>query len=228
MNRVAIIPARGGSKRLPRKNILPVNDKPMLSYPIKIALESKLFNEVIVSTEDSEIASIAKDYGASVYKRPDELAKDRSTVAEVCLNVIGQLSQANKRPEIFCCLYATAIFIRTKDIKASYKILKRNEDTEFVMGVSSYNLHPVQALIKKNDYLEPMWPEYQKLQSQFYPELVASNGTLCWAKTEAFYETRSFYGDKLKGYLIPRTQIVDVDTQEDIDVVRELALIKGL
>lgn len=228
MNKVAIIPARGGSKRLHRKNILPVNDKPMLAYPIKVALESQLFNEVIVSTEDSEIASVAKEYGASVYKRPDELAQDRSTVVEVCLNVIDQLTLAGKRPEIFCCLYATAIFISTQDIKASYKILKDNENTEFVMGVSSYNVHPVQALINKNGYLEPMWPEYQELQSQFYPELVASNGTLYWAKTDEFYKTQSFYAERLKGYLIPRTRVVDIDTLEDIELARKMALAIGL
>ncbi len=224
MGMVAIIPARGGSKRLARKNILPVQGRPMLSYPVMSAVGAGIFDRVIVSTEDEAIGKIAKRAGADYFKRPEHLARDRSTVVEVCLNVLEQLEGLNELPEYFCCIYATAVFITPRDIKESFKLLTGSHGVNIVMGVSEYNLQPVQALIRGGDgLLKPMWPEYVNIQSQFHPGLVVSNGTLYWAGTERFLQKKTFYDDCLKGYEIPWIRALDIDTKESFEIVKMLA-----
>ena len=223
MERLAIIPARGGSKRLPRKNVLPILGRPMLEYPIRTALRSKLFDEIIVSTEDMEIAGVAKSAGARVLDRPGELANDKATVAEVCLNVLDVLEKEGKKPATFCCIYATAIFLRPEDLVKSYNLLFEDPTCDAVMGVSEYSLHPVQALIEKQGFLEFMWPAYENLKSQAYPHLVCSNGSIYWNITGSFKGKKTFYVERLKGYEIPRGRAVDIDTEEDYRIAEALA-----
>ena len=146
MTRIAIIPARGGSKRLPRKNILPVLGKPALYYPVQVALKTGLFDRVIVSTEDREIKERAEECGAEVMHRDAKLASDRAGVAQVCQDVLEQLGNKGDRPKQFCCIYATALFITPKDLQQSWLMMEQFCDTQIVMGVSGFNLHPVQAL----------------------------------------------------------------------------------
>jgi len=220
---ICIIPARGGSKRLPRKNILPILGRPMLSYPIEAALKSRLFDSVVVSTEDEEIAHEATSAGAKVFDRPAELAEDRATVVQVCQEVIETLISGGQELDYFCCIYATAIFITPDDLNDSLNLLNSEPYSDFVMGVSEYNLHPVQALVEKKGFLEMMWPEYHAIQSQYHPHLVASNGTFYWAHISAFMKNKSFYGKKLKGYIIPKIRAVDIDTIEDFRFAEILA-----
>ena len=223
MKPVAIIPARGGSKRLPRKNALPILGRPILSYPVRTALESGLFEQVIVSTEDHEIARIGGAEGARVMERPEDLASDSSTVVEVCLHVLDSLERENSLPTHFCCIYATALLIQPEDLRKSYGLLKEKPECDFVMGVSEYGLQPVQALIEKDNFLAYMWPEYKGLKSQDYPRLLCSNGTLYWANTAVFKSTRSFYAKRLRGHLIPQGRAVDIDTQEDYEIAKIFA-----
>ncbi|MCI5135662.1 MAG: acylneuraminate cytidylyltransferase family protein [Candidatus Electrothrix sp. AW2] len=220
MNRVAIIPARGGSKRLPRKNVLPIQGKPMLTYPVQAAQKSKMFDRIIVSTEDEEIKQVALKAGAEVFQRPEDLARDRATVVQVCKNVLDVLGEQNNYPEFFCCIYATAIFITPEDIKNSFLLFNQEPKPDVVMGVSEFNLQPVQALEEKDGFLNPKWPEYLDLQSQFHPHLVASNGALYWARTSYFEKNPKFYCPRLKGYAIPRIRTVDLDTSEDLKFCR--------
>ncbi len=224
MSNVAIIPARGGSKRLSKKNILPIQGKPMLFYPVASALKSGIFDEVIVSTEDEAIGKIGQEAGARFLKRPEKLAQDRSTVDEVCQHVLEELGKEDAAPDFFCCIYATAIFITPQDIIDSFNLLFQPSKADVVMGVSKYNLQPVQALEKKEDgLLSPMWPEYVNVQSQFHPYLVVSNGTLYWAKTERFLEKKTFYDDNLIGYEMPWVRALDIDTKESLEIVEMLA-----
>jgi len=229
MIRVALIPARGGSKRLPRKNILAVNGAPMLSYPVRAALGSNLFDRVIVSTEDQEIAGVAMGVGAEVLERPEDLAQDRSTVAQVCTHALEALGEEGVYPQCFCCIYATALFISSADIRGAYEKFGRDEGADVVMGVSEFNLQPVHALENRSGYLSHKWPGYRGMQSQFQPELVASNGTLYWARTSAFMKSPTFYPEKLKGYPIPWIRAIDMDTPEDLEIARILAplILKG-
>jgi len=211
MKRIAIIPARGGSKRLARKNILPVSGQSMLCYPIQTALETGLFDSVMVSTEDEEIAEIALNAGADVINRPKTLAQDRSTIVEVCLHAISQIAI-----DEFCCIYATSVLLKAATITAAYDKFKSNKSASSLMGVSEYKYSPVQALTKNSTgNLKYMWPEFKGIQSQFHPELVVSNGTFVWVNAEKFVQEKTFYGEHLQGFLVPEEETSDIDTAHD-------------
>lgn len=213
----ALIPARGGSKRLPRKNILAVGGLPMLARPIRAARASGLFDRIYVSTEDAEIAEVARACGSEVIDRPTGLAEDRSTVVQVCLHAL------ETHPEIdrLCCIYATAALLRPDTLVAAHALLDASPAADFVMGVSEYEHPPVQAL--KTDaggFLSYMWPEWRGVQSQFQPHLVVSNGTLYWARAAALKAERTFYGRRLRGHVVPAEEVSDLDTPADLDRLR--------
>lgn len=182
-----------------------------------------MFKRVIVSTEDGEIKRAALNSGAEVLDRPKELAQDRSTVIQVCKHVLDVLRKENFNPNFFCCIYATAIFITPDDIRNSFHLFHQKPSPDVVMGVSDFNLHPVQALEERFGFLNPKWPEYVGVQSQFQPRLVASNGTIYWARTKYFVQDPNFYCKRLKGYAIPRIRAIDIDTPEDLEFARIVA-----
>jgi len=213
MSTVALIPARGGSKRLPRKNIANVGGVPMLAHPIMVARASGLFEHIYVSTEDEDIAEIAIQYGAEVIKRPLQIAEDRSTVVQVCLHAMETYPDI----DLMCCLYATAVLLIPATLVAAHELLSTAPEADFVMGVSEYEHPPVQALkADNNGYLSYMWPEWCGIQSQLHPRLVVSNGTFYWARRHALMEEMTFYGRRLKGFIVPSEQVSDIDTQEDL------------
>lgn len=214
---LCIIPARGGSKRLPRKNVIDVGGRPIISYPIAAALGSQLFGQVVVSSDDDETLEIATKFGAKAAKRGLHLATDFTSVVEVCKNYLLTQERFGVLPEYFCCIYPTACFLDKDDLLKSFEILSQSE-ADFVMGVSEYNFHPVQALVENGEYLQSMWPEFLKKQSQNYPQLFVSNGTIYWASTEVFLKQGTFYGQKLKPYICHH---IDLDTPQDYDRIKE-------
>lgn len=219
MIRAALIPARGCSKRLPRKNVLEIGGLPMLAYPIAAARASGLFERILVSTEDAEIAEVARAHGAEVIDRPDRIAQDRSTVVQVCLHAL----EVQPDIERLCCVYATAILLRPDTLAAAHDLLDTPPEADFVMGVAEYEHPPVQAL-KADDqgYLSYMWPEWRGVQSQFQPHLVVSNGSFYWARAAALRAEKTFYGRRLKGYCVPAEQSADIDTLADLERARRL------
>ena len=221
MKRVAIIPARGGSKRLPRKNILPLGGKPMIVHAIEAAQKSGVFDEIIVSTEDEEIASIAKEEKVRVFTREDSLATDQATVAQVCVDVLEQLKTEDNFPDYFCCIYATAAFLLPEDLIESEKLLHQSVKADVVMGVSSYPIHPYKAMAEKDGILQVVWPQEAYKKSNSFPDFVASNGTLYWAKSETFSIETDFYPERLTGYKIPAERAIDIDTPEDYELAKK-------
>ncbi len=195
----------------------------MIVYPVINALKSKLFDQVIVSTEDAEIAEIGKQAGARVIQRPERLAQDHSTVVEVCENVLKTLEKEKNFPDRFCCIYPTAIFISIQDVLDSYKLLIKAPIPDVVMGVSDFNILPVQALEENHGFLRYKWSEYKGMQSQLHPKLVASNGTLYWARSKRFLGEKTFYTERLIGYEMPWVKAVDIDTPEDFKIAQMLA-----
>jgi CMP-N-acetylneuraminic acid synthetase len=213
MSTVALIPARGGSKRVPRKNIVKVGGVPMLAHPIMAARAADLFEHISVSTEDAEIAGIASQYGAEVIERPLQIAEDRSTVVQVCLHALETFPDI----DLICCIYATAILLTPETLVTAHELLCASPEIDFLMGVSEYEHPPVQALKSDdNGYLSYMWPEWRGMQSQFHPRLVVSNGTFYWARRQALMVEKTFYGHRLKGFIVPTEQVCDIDTQEDL------------
>lgn len=185
----------------------------MLVHPLRAAQAAGLFDRIFVSTEDPEIAAIARAYGAEVIERPVEIAQDRSTVVDVCLHALVLHGEVDR----LCCLYATAIELRPESIVAAHALLDAAPEADFVMGVSEYEHSPVQALkIDERGFLTFMWPEWQAVQSQFYPYLVVSNGTLYWARADALRAEKTFYGRRLKAYLVAPEEVTDIDTPDDL------------
>ena len=210
---LCIIPARGGSKRLPKKNILPFNKKPMIANVIGNVLNSGCFDEVVVSSDSEEILGISEKAGAKKYQRKQSLATDTSTVVEVCLDVLEQ-HPANT----FCCIYPTAVLLSTKTIVEASKTFRRYDESEasVLMGVSHYNYHPVQALIQNDaGHWEMLNPGYLGVQSQKYPEARVSSGTFYWARTETFVREKTFYSKRLKVFDLGPDEAFDIDTAAD-------------
>lgn len=215
MKAVCIIPARGGSKRLPRKNILPLAGEPLLAHTIKHALDSKCFDRVIVSSDDPEILKIADSNGAIAYKRPADLGKDESTVVQVCLDVLDKFPA-----EDFCCIYATAALLSSQSIINSCRTFYENKEggATMLMGVSRYNHHPVQAITPaEGGFVKPLFPDYTGVQSQFYPKAYVSNGTFIWSESQAFFKEQTFYGSLLQVFLVPESEVCDIDTMLDYE-----------
>lgn len=213
MKQVAIIPARGGSKRLPRKNILPLGGIPLLQRVVKTCLDSGAFSKVIVSTEDSEIALLAEKAGATIHHRDGALAQDRSTVVEVCLDVLDV-----EDCDAFCCVYATSALLKQDTLKASSDCFNGCPEASVLMGVSSFNYSPVQALnVDDSGFAEMLYPDFMKIQSQFHPKTRVSNGTFYWARKPSFLKEKSFYSERLKVFDVPESEVCDLDTPADLE-----------
>lgn len=223
---VAIIPARGGSKRLPRKNVAELGGRPVIHHPIETALASGLFQRVIVSTEDEEIGAVARAGGAEVMARPGEFATDAATVVQVCLHTLETLAQDGVRPAAFCCIYATAAFLEPDDLTAAYALLDEPPAADVVMGVSGFPIHPYKALRESDGYLVPEFPQQVGEKSQTYPHFVASNGTFYWGRPDVFTTAPTFYPERLKGHALPPERAIDLDTPEDLEWARRLARLR--
>ncbi len=218
MKPIALIPARGGSKRLPRKNIMPFMGSPLLHWPIRAAIESEVFERVIVSTEDNEIANVAIDSGAEVVMRSAELATDTATVAQTCINALSVLTGVQD----LCCIYATAALLEPSDIVNSYQSYV-SKSFDSVMGVAKYDLSPLQALEEIDGRWRLRWPEFRSVQSQNYPLLLCSAGMFYWVKADALLCERSFYTQNMGVFEIPRSRLCDINTLEDFIRVEEVA-----
>lgn len=219
---LAVIPARGGSKRLPRKNILDFLGRPIIAYTIEAALETGLFERVLVSTEDPEIAEVAESYGAETALRPEHLAGDKVGVVEVCLDLLEGEAAAGNPYSVMCCLYATAPLRKARDIASVVGLI--GPDCRFAMAVSEYENPPLQALKECSDgSLALMWPELAFVRSQDAPRLLVDNGSTYAVQVDSFWREKNFYGPGLRGHLMPRSRSVDLDTAEDLDLLKYFA-----
>ncbi len=230
MKPIAIIPARGGSKRIAKKNIVDVCGVPMIGHTITNAINSGVFSSIIVSTDDNEIKDISESFGARVVARSEELATDTAFEIDAYAEVLDQIKDAgDEAPEFFCGLYATAIFLEEKDFTGAYELLRGNNETGVLMGVSEYPIHPFKALASNsNGFLEMVHPVECKMRSQTYPKYLASNGTFYWFKTEEYKKTQSYYTDNMSGYILPHERAVDIDNPEDLEwAIKLMKINKG-
>ena len=215
---ICIIPARGGSKRFPKKNIIQFHGKPIIAYSIEAAIQANLFDRIIVSTDDMSIAQHAEHFGAKIHIRPHELATDMARVVDVCAHILEEEDKAGRIYDILCCLYATAPLRTSEDIRNVLRLLG-NENCDSAMAVTNYHFPPQQALkLDKYQYLIPVWSDMINMQSQEVPDFLVDNGSTYAIEVVVFKEKNSFLGDHLKGYIMPRIRSVDIDTQEDLDI----------
>ena len=213
---ICIIPARGGSKRIPRKNIKIFNGKPIIAYSIEAALSSGCFDKVIVSTDDNEIAQVVKEFGAEVpFIRPAEISNDLASTNSVISHAINWMENQGNLINHVCCLYATAPFIEPNTISKAYKIFK-NMDADFCFGVTSFPF-PIQRAIKirQNGKVELFQPEHFHSRSQDLDETYHDAGQFYWGTKEAFNSNFPISSDTVIPFILPRHLVQDIDTLED-------------
>ncbi|MBU6182375.1 MAG: pseudaminic acid cytidylyltransferase [Verrucomicrobia bacterium] len=217
MSTIAIIPARGGSTRIPRKNIRPFCGKPMIARSIEAAFESGVFDAVVVSTDDKEIASIAESFGAQVpFLRPAELSNDHAATLPVIAHSIRWWEQNRASVEFACCIYATAPFLRAEFLREGFQILKEKPDAEFAFSVTSYAFPIFRAIrVAENGRVEMFWPENQMKRSQDLPEAWHDAGQFYWGRKSAFLETKGVFTAESYPVILPRHLVQDIDTPED-------------
>lgn len=215
MSRIAIIPARGGSKRIPRKNIKEFCGKPILAYSIEAALNSQLFDEVMVSTDDAEIADIAKQYGASVpFLRSAETANDFAILKDVLNEVLSEYKELGKEFDEICCILPTAPLVETADIIKSHEILER-EKCVSVVPVVKYSYTIFRSLKIENGRLAMNWPENFPKRSQDLPDAYHDAGLFYWYNKKYFEEKIAGFGENACPYILEEEKVQDIDTLDD-------------
>ena len=215
MKSVAIIPARGGSKRIPRKNIKPFLGKPIIAYTIEAALNSGLFTEVMVSTDDAEIAEVSRAYGASVpFFRSEDNAGDFATTAAVIQEVLAKYEQQGDSFDLGCCLYPTAPFVSPETLMESQRLLLEKEyDTVFPVVKYSY---PIWRSLKVEEGKASMiWPENLTKRSQDLPPAFHDAGQFYWFRVESFKQSQSLFTDNSGAYELDELYVQDIDSLTD-------------
>jgi len=220
---VAIIPARGGSKRIPRKNIKEFCGKPIIAYSIEVALSSGLFDRVIVSTDDDEIAAVAKKYGAEVpFMRPKELSDDHTGTTAVIAHAIQWLTNNNLLIDNVCCIYATAPLIKKEYLIKGYENITGGH---FNMSFSAVPFKfPIQRALRINSSgkTEPIDPLKIKSRSQDLESTFHDAGQFYWAKSHFFSDQYSFFSSLSCPIILPRYLAQDIDDEEDWLVAQSL------
>ncbi|MDO6463678.1 pseudaminic acid cytidylyltransferase [Pseudoalteromonas carrageenovora] len=220
---IAIIPARGGSKRIPRKNIKEFHGKPMIAYSIEAALDSECFDKVIVSTDDKEIAEVAIQYGAEVpFMRPANIADDYATTLDVIKHAVEYTEQQGWGVKSVCCIYATAPFLIPEFIQRGL-IELTSSNIDYAFSATSFPF-PIQRALKLNheQRVEMFQPEYLNTRSQDLEEAYHDAGQFYWGTVEAFIEKKTIFGSNSKSILLPRKRVQDIDTPEDWDLAEAL------
>ena len=213
---VAIIPARGGSKRIPGKNIKLFVGRPIIFYSIQAAQKAGVFDRIIVSTDSDEIADVARKSGAEVpFMRPKELSDDMTPTALVLQHAIRWLEESDVIPYRICCIYATAPFVLPGYLRAGLEEIERT-NVSSVFSVASFEFPILRGLKWEADgHLSMMWPEYELTRSNDLPEAYHDAGQFYWLSVPSFLESGRLYGADARPVLIPRHLVQVIDTSED-------------
>lgn len=223
MSTVAIIPARGGSKRIPKKNIKLFAGKPIISYSIKAVQETNLFDRIIVSTDSKEIAEVAKSYGAEApFIRPAELADDFTGTIPVLIHALNWLNEHDSATNYFCCIYATAPFIHPKFIKKGLDLIK-NKNATTAFSVTTFPYPIFRALkIGEDGRIEMFWPEHEISRSNDLPEAYHDAGQFYWGNTKRFLTEKKLFSSDSVPVILPRYLVQDIDTPEDWETAEKM------
>lgn len=213
---IAVIPARGGSKRIPRKNIRWFEGRPMIAYSITAARESGVFRRILVSTDDEEIAAVARAEGAETpFLRPPEISDDKTGVAAVLDHALRAIrDEEGAFPATVCLIYATAPFLRASDLREAHQLLQQ-ADTDAVCSATTFPFPIFRAFARRSDgTLAYQWPEYRQVISQDLPEMLHDAGQFVLVKTLVFQKD-GLIPTLTRPLLLPRHRVQDIDTPED-------------
>lgn len=214
--RLAVIPARGGSKRIPRKNIKHFCGKPMIEWSIEAARLSGCFDRILVSTDDAEIAEIACKHGAEVpFVRPEELSDDHTGTVPVIAHAIDWVNHHVGPVDFACCIYATAPFVRAEDIQRGFNLLQQC-DAEYSFSVTSYPF-PIQRAVRLTiaERVEMFYPEQFNTRSQDLEEAFHDAGQFYWGRSSAWFAGTPIFSSVSVPVILPRHRVQDIDTPED-------------
>ncbi len=215
MKSIAIITARGGSKRVPRKNIKEFCGKPILAYSIEAAKSSGCFDTVMVSTDDEEIAEIAKEYGAEVpFYRSPETSNDYATTSDVLLEVIDEYEKRGAQYDILCCIYPTAPFITAEKLRDGVALLQ-NGTADTVIPMVSFSYPPQRAYHQVGDYVSFVSPEYADSRSQDLEKLYHDAGQFYITKVENLKKNKRIVVGKIQPIVLSDLEVQDIDTEID-------------
>lgn len=217
MSSIAIITARGGSKRIPRKNVKPFCGKPIITYSVKAALDSGLFDEVMVSTEDEEIAQIAREAGAQVpFMRSSESAGDYASTDDVLLEVLEAYQAQGRAFDSFCCLYPTAPFVTAEKLKTAMALL---EKADSVMPVVPFSFPPQRCMVLNEEgELRMKWPEHAKTRSQDLEPYYHDCGQFYCCKTEPFLQYKTTDLPHMVPVIMSELEVQDIDNPDDWEI----------
>ncbi|MDC0235173.1 pseudaminic acid cytidylyltransferase [Candidatus Marinimicrobia bacterium] len=213
---VAVIPARGGSKRIPRKNIREFYGKPMIAWPIEVAKRSKLFDRIIVSTDDEEIAIVAKSFGAEVpFMRPVELSNDYAGTTEVITHAVSWMYEQGWQPDAVCCIYATSVFLNKDDLLKGFEALNTGK-WKYAFSVTEFEF-PIFRSFKEipTGGVEMLFPEHFESRSQDLPEALHDAAQFYWGKSEAWLKSLHLFDRYSFPVKIPHWRVQDIDTEDD-------------
>jgi N-acylneuraminate cytidylyltransferase len=214
--KIAVIPARGGSKRIPRKNIKLFCGQPMIAWSIQAAQSSQCFDQIIVSTDDDDIAEVAQSYGAEVpFMRPPELSDDHTGTIPVIAHAIRWQLDHDNAPTDICCIYATAPFVQAVDLQRGLQILQ-DTGSEYAFSVTSYPF-PIQRAIRitQESRVEMFYPEHFNTRSQDLEEAWHDAGQFYWGRSQAWLSGKSIFSKDASPVILPRYRVQDIDTEED-------------
>jgi pseudaminic acid cytidylyltransferase len=213
---IAVIPARGGSKRIPRKNIRPFAGKPIISYSIAAARACRLFDRIVVSTDDAEIAAVARECGAETpFMRPAELADDRTGTNAVVAHALTWFAERGYEIELVCCIYPTAPLLRADDLRRGYQVLL-DTGKSFAFSATSYPFSIQRALrAVPGGGVEPFFPQWIERRSQDLEPAYHDAGQFYWGRPEAFRAGLAMFAAHSVAVILPRCRVRDIDTLED-------------
>ncbi|MFQ6859898.1 pseudaminic acid cytidylyltransferase [Collinsella sp.] len=221
MTSICIITARGGSKRVPRKNIKEFCGKSIIAYSIEAALASGVFDTVMVSTDDDEIAEVSRGCGAEVpFMRSEAASSDYATTADVLCEVLDEYQRRGASFDTICCLYPTAPFVRASELREAASILDGGASS--VIPVTSFDFPPLRGFkVGEDGSVGYAFPEYAQARSQDLPEMVHDCGRFYFANTEAFKRSGSFITERTRALRIPSKYVQDIDTLEDWEIAEQ-------
>jgi N-acylneuraminate cytidylyltransferase len=212
--KLCVIPARGGSKRIPRKNIKPFAGLPMLVHSLRAAQASGCFDRILISSDDPEILACGAAYGAESLVRPAELADDHTPTIPVIRHAIEVSRNQGQAPDAVCCIYATAPFIRADDLQRGAARLAVG-DMDFAFTATSFGFPVFRGFLREGEGVRMLYPEHFGTRSQDLPEVFHDAGQFYWGTPEAWLSATTLFGPRSAPILLPRWQVQDIDTPED-------------
>lgn len=214
---VAIIPARGGSKRIPRKNVRPFCGRPMIAWSIERARQSGLFDRIVVSTDDAEIMAVAQAYGAEVpFVRPDELAHDHAATLPVVRHAVQWLVRDGAAIDLACCIYATAPLLQVESLHEGSRALQRDPQLDFAFSVARFDFPIFRAVgLEAGNRVKMFWPEHEMTRSQDLPSAFHDAGQFYWGTRDAWLKRERIFSACSAGIVLSDVQVQDIDVEAD-------------